>query len=138
MGTTNTNFVPNATGLDLGSPDQRWDGFFQNILVAGSINTGPQTSDSVQVLSTTQAVGFAGAVHTMILATSGGAGITLTLPTATAYAGQVIKVKKVDAGVGAVTITGSIDGLSSYPLTNQYQYVCLESGNGTWQVVGNN
>jgi len=138
MSTTNTDFLPNATGLNLGSPDQRWDGYFDDIVVTGSINTGPQTSDSVQVLSTSQAVGFAGAVHTMILATGGALGITLTLPSAAGYSGQVMKIKKTDASVGFVSISGSIDGNASYDLSNQYQYVNLEAGNGTWQVVGNN
>lgn len=138
MGTTNSDFLPNETGLNLGSPDQEWDGFFQDIVVSGSINTGPNTSDSLQQLSTSQTVGFAGAVHTAIEATGGVAGITLTLPLATFYTGRIIKIKKMDLTAGVITISGSIDGASSYVLINQYQYVVLEGGSSGWDVFGGN
>lgn len=49
MATTNTDFLPNTTGLNLGSPDQQWDGFFNDLsvtnLIAGvNITTGNATS----------------------------------------------------------------------------------------------
>jgi hypothetical protein len=138
MSTTTTDFLPNATGLNLGSPDQRWDGFFDDITVVGSINTGPRTADSVQQLSTSQVVGFAGAIHTFILATGGAIGISLTLPNPNFYSGQVMKIKKTDLTAGAITIVGSIDGSSSYALINQYQYVAVEAGGGLWSVVASN
>lgn len=138
MSTTNTDFLPNTTGLNLGSPDQRWDGFFDDITVVGNIN-GIRSADSVQILSTSQTVGFANAVHTMILATGGSfPGITLSLPNAALYPGQVMKIKKMDLTAGAVTISGSVDGAGSYALTNQYQFVALEAGGGSWNVVGGN
>lgn len=40
MGTTNTNFLPNETGLDLGSPTQQWDGFFDNLTVNDTFISG--------------------------------------------------------------------------------------------------
>ena len=73
--------------------------------------------------------------------TGGAGGITDVLPTAIGHAGQGFLVKKVDAGAGAVTIatTGgqTIDGLSTYVLTNQYQYVWVESDGANFQVIGN-
>lgn len=40
MGTSNTDFLPNATGLNLGSPDQEWDGFFNNVSIANNLTVG--------------------------------------------------------------------------------------------------
>ena len=142
MGTTNSDFLPNSTGLNLGSPDQQWDGYFEDIQVTGNINGTlvpiQLTADTVNIFSTNQTLAFSTAVNATVLATGGGAGIALTLPAATGLEGRTFRINKVDAGVGAVTVVGSIDGMANYPLTNQYQYVSLESGNGTWQVVGNN
>lgn len=138
MGTVNTNFLPNQTGLNLGSPDQRWNGFFGDILVTGSINGGFSSSDSVQIVSTSQSLGFANSIHTLILATGGVAGISLSLPSAALYSGRIMRIKKTDLSAGAVNLVGSIDGMGSYSLTNQYQFVCLESGNGAWNIVGAN
>lgn len=68
--------------------------------------------------------------------TGGASGITITLPTAVGNSGLTIKLLKIDAGVGAITILNSA---SSYPpLVNQYQYVVFESNGSGWYVVGNN
>lgn len=40
MGTTNSDFLPNESGLNLGSPDQQWDGFFKDVTVAGIFSSG--------------------------------------------------------------------------------------------------
>lgn len=40
MATINTDFLPNATGQDLGSPDQQWDGFFKDVKVTGNLFAG--------------------------------------------------------------------------------------------------
>lgn len=138
MGTTNTDFLPNTTGLNLGSPDQEWDGFFQDLVVTGSINGGLTSAESIQNLATSQAVGFALGVNTHIRATGGTLGITLTLPSPLNYAGRTMRFKKMDLTVGAVNLSGTIDGNSSYALTNQYQYVCVESSGSSWDIVGNN
>ncbi len=37
MATTNSDFLPNVTGLNLGSPDQMWDIYADNITVGGVI-----------------------------------------------------------------------------------------------------
>ena len=78
----------------------------------------------------------------LVKATGGAAGITLTLPTAVGRSGQIACIKKVDNGVGTVTIatTGSetVDGASTYLLVNQYQYVTVESDGSNWFVVANN
>lgn len=97
------------------------------------------SADSAQSVSTTQAISFLSALNTFVKATSGAGGITLTLPSAAAAAGQSIRIIKVDTGVGGVTLntTGgqTINGLSTYVLTNQWQTVSVESDNSNWIVV---
>lgn len=74
-----------------------------------------------------------------ILATGGAGGITVTLPSANSSSNVVI-VKKVDAGVGAITVardgTDTIDGATSISLASQYDTCLLISdGSGAWQRI---
>ena len=99
--------------------------------------------DSIQSISVSVTLGFAGAGNTLVKGTSGAGGITLTLISAVGIAGRSMKIIKIDSGVGAVTITPNgtqnINGVNaSYLLTNQYQYVVLESDGANWFVIGNN
>src|SRR5690606_8890680 len=61
----------------------------------------------------------------VVLATGGAGGITITLPTL--VNGMKFTVKKVDAGAGAVTVTGgaNIDGAASKVLAAQHERVTL-------------
>jgi hypothetical protein len=73
---------------------------------------------------------------TNILGTSGAGGITVTLPAAN-LAGQIIRIVKVDAGVGALTVSragsDTINGATSISLASQYDKCELISdGNGSW------
>lgn len=83
--------------------------------------------------------------HDGILATAGAGGITLTLPAASARAGLTYFIKRPssDTGAGSVVInragSDTIDGQTSYTLSNQRQYVKLSSdGTATWQIIGGN
>jgi|GEM_PF-3713469 len=81
----------------------------------------------------------------VVLATGGAGGIAVTLPAlADAYdaatqSGQVLLVKKVDAGAGAVTVDGSgaetIDGGANVPLANQYDTALLVAGPNEWSLA---
>lgn len=63
-----------------------------------------------------------------IEATAGASGITITLPTAaTANKGREIVIKKIDSAVGAVTISGTVDGISSPAIYVQYGEVTIVS-----------
>lgn len=99
-------------------------------------------ADSVQSLSSSQTIGFLGAFNTLVLATAGAPGITLTLPSAVGNSGQTVRLVMVDMGVGGVTIntTGgqTVSGRSNYALTNQWQYVQVESTNVNWVITANN
>jgi hypothetical protein len=104
----------------------------------GSVNV----QDSVQFISTTQAVGFLAATNTLIELTGGGAGITITLPSAVGVSGQTMRLVRIDAAAGAVTVntTGgqTISGRANWSLTNQWQYAQLESDNANWIVTAFN
>ena len=65
---------------------------------------------------------------------------TLTLPTAVNASGQIYTLKKVDSSANAVTISTTssqtIDGLSSYALSYQYQGLQVQSTNSNWVIIG--
>ena len=77
-------------------------------------------------------------IRTVVLATGGVGGITITLPNAAQGTGKVFVVKKTDAGIGAVTVAsagGTIDGATTYLLTTQNQRVQLVSDGTNWWIV---
>lgn len=85
----------------------------------------PYVYAAVRAVSTTQTL-LGG--DSIVLATGGAGGITLTLPGP--VSGKIYNIKKVDAGVGAITIntsSGTIDGAASKTLTTQYQSLTLAS-----------
>jgi hypothetical protein len=97
------------------------------------------TNDSVQNATISQTISFLGSTNTFIKATAGVLGITLTLPDSIGNSGQKVTVIMVDTGAGGVIInttnSETINGKSSYELTNQYQAVTIESDNANWFVV---
>jgi hypothetical protein len=84
------------------------------------------------------------AIETFEYSTAGASDITRTLPDVTTVSGFIVLVKKVDSGAGAVIVQGhgspadAIDGDTTWTLSNQHQYVRLQSDGTTWRVVGNN
>jgi hypothetical protein len=78
----------------------------------------------------------------LYLVTTGAGVITATLPTAVGISGQAIIIKKIDSGAGSVTIATTsaqtMDGLSTYQLTNQYQYVEVVSDGSNWVIIDAN
>jgi len=71
--------------------------------------------------------------------TTGSGVVTATLPLPSTCTGKIINVKKVDAGVGSVTVVGtpaSIDGNGSYVLNAQYQFVRVQSNGTSWDILG--
>lgn len=90
-----------------------------------------------------RAVAASGAVVSsdqILLATGGGAGITLTLPTASSMFRRTFTFKKVDAGAGAVTIDAAgaetIDGALTRVLAAQFDFVVIYSNGVSWDVIG--
>lgn len=64
---------------------------------------------------------------------------TVTLPTASANAGRVITVKKVDSGTGSVTLDGegseTIDGATTIILHNQFESVSIQCDGSSWHIT---
>ena len=85
----------------------------------------PYVYATVRSVSTTQSI-LSG--DSIILATGGAGGITLTLPAP--VSGKIFNIKKVDAGVGAITInttSGTIDGAASKTIYYQYDSLTFVS-----------
>lgn len=105
----------------------------------GGGGVGPDSTQSISVSST---VSFLTATNTLVDATAGAGGITLTLPDATTCAGQIIRVTMIDTGAGGVLLNPvggqQINNLSNYFLTNQFQYVQIESTGTAWRIIAAN
>jgi hypothetical protein len=74
-----------------------------------------------------------------VLGTGGAGGIQIDLPLAANNPGRVIVVKKVDAGVGAVTVAtqgaDSIDGAANQPIAAQWDKLMTQSDGTNWYVI---
>jgi hypothetical protein len=76
--------------------------------------------------------------HDIVEVTTGSSTITITLPTAVGIQGKPYCIKKVDSGTGSALIAGSIDGVTNYSLTQQWQFVEIYSDNANWKIKGKN
>jgi hypothetical protein len=97
------------------------------------------TDTSVQTVNSSTSIGLGGKLNTVVKATAGNAGITLTLPDATTIIGQIIRIIMMDVGDGGVnvvtTATQTINNFMSYLLSNQFQSITLESDGENWIIV---
>jgi len=74
----------------------------------------------------------------IILVTTGGGGVTITLPTAGSASGRIYQIKKVDSGAGTLTVSGNgsnIDGASTITTATQYQSFTVVSDGTQWWAV---
>jgi hypothetical protein len=75
---------------------------------------------------------------TLYRVTTAASTITVTLPTAIGFSGQAFIVKKIDSGVGTAILTPvggqTIDGLASFTLSAQGQFMGLVSNGATWDI----
>lgn len=88
---------------------------------------------NVRSVSTTQSLTNGDSI---ILATAGVSGITLTLPAPTA--GKIFNIKKVDSAVGIVTISpssGTIDGAANKTISIQYASLTITSDGTNFFVI---
>ena len=103
---------------------------------------GAGAPDSTQQVSVSSTVSFLGSNNTLVDATAGAGGITLTLPDAAASTGQIIRVTMIDTGVGGVLLqpVGGqlINDMSNVLLTNQWQYAQIESNGSNWRIIAAN
>jgi hypothetical protein len=126
MGTFNANILPTATGLDLGSSNQRWDGNIQTLDVAGNATiTGNATiSGTLAVTGTT--------THTGAVTLSGGitSGAAIATPTITSPV-----INGTPSGTGIPTLTlkkGS--GVGTYT-TASASFVDVDATNLSYTVT---
>lgn len=134
MTTYNTNLLPAQPGLDLGSLVQPWDGFFQNLYLAGVIiyagsqlntvtwSAAPDFDFSLgqsqlivlsgDVASSTVSNPVAGIPYTFIIRQDSTGGWTFVWPTN--FLGATIP----DTGIGVTTVQQFIyDGTDFYPVS---------------------
>ncbi len=75
--------------------------------------------------------------HDFVKCTGGSLGISVTLPSSP-RTGQQYTIKKVDTGIGEVTVVGTIDGDTNYGLISEGQYVVVVWDGSAWNIIGNN
>ena len=128
-----------ASGVDL-----TWSGSVTahkgKLIVIGDVSGG--AGDVLGFISTAVNLALGTSdVNKVVRATGGGGGITITLPDPTdvGVIGRRIYVKKVDAGVGAITIAQfaaeTIDGLASVVISAQYQVLEVVSDGSNWHIL---
>ena len=94
------------------------------------ILTRPQAVVANTTLTTT---------NNVVLVTTGAGNKTITLPHALDNASRVYTVKKVDAGIGTVTVTAvgtdTIDGAATVVLLAQWNTVTIISDGANWYKI---
>lgn len=102
-----------------------------NVAFTGSMRLGLVTITTATTLAITNSE------YRAADATAGAFNVTLPATTTTGYR---FTIKKIDATANAVTILGTIDGVTNYVLSTQWKYVTLVSTvtSGVWYIVGNN
>jgi len=95
-----------------------------------------QQSITYPIASKTSNYGPGFGDHTII---ASGVGTTITLPDATLRAGIKFIIKRVDAS-NAITVnttnSQTIDGVTSLPLSANYEAITVQSDASNWQVIG--
>ncbi len=152
-----------TTGLRIGTATTQKLGFFNATPVVQQTattdlgtalsNLGLRAAGTAYPITTSGNVAFTGSMRKSVTSRTGAVTLTtsnseyqaadatsgaftITLP-ATATAGYIYTIKKVDASANAVTVAGTIDGVTNYVLSNQYDSVTVISTttSGTWYTV---
>lgn len=101
------------------------------VITGGAIQTPSATKTGNYTLTGTDSSIFGDA-------TSGA--ITLTLPDATLAPGRLYRLKKIDSSANTVTVattsSQTIDGATTYVLSNQYDSIVVLSDNANWKLFG--
>lgn len=103
-------------------------------LIAALIPAGG-SSPSTGNLSTITNSYSIGPTDVTILANAAGGAISVTLPSPLTYFGRFLNIKKIDASTNAVSLSGSVDGSSTYSLNFTNQSVTLQGAGTFWAVL---
>lgn len=152
-----------TTGLTIGTATTQKLGFFNATPVVRQTattdlgtalsNLGLRAAGTAYPITTSGNVAFTGSMRKSITNRTGAvtlttsnaeyqtadatsAAFTITLP-ATTTSGYMFTIKKIDSSANAVTVAGTIDGVTNYVLSNQYDSVTVVSTttSGTWYTV---
>jgi len=110
-----------------------------SIIIAQYITSATSTGNIYNPISTkTTAYTISGATDSYIRADATSGAFNVTLPTASSFTGFEYIIKKTDVSANAVTVVGTIDGVTNYLLSTQYKYLRVRSNGTNWDNVGNN
>ena len=102
---------------------------------------GTNTAWAFPSLSTKTSAYTLTSTDSTILGNATSADFTLTLPTAVGTTGKTYVIKKTDSSTNAVTIgttsSQTIDGNTTYAISNQWGGVTLQSDGSNWLIIGN-
>ena len=102
---------------------------------------GTNTAWAFPSLSTKTSAYTLTSTDSTILGNATSAAFTLTLPTAVGTTGKTYVIKKTDSSTNAVTIgttsSQTIDGNTTYAISNQWGGVTLQSDGSNWLIIGN-
>jgi len=113
----------------------------KNVIAGGALAGGATkvtVEKGLRVFRSTAADGAILLTDDVVFGTGGAGGITLTLPSVSFSRGMTFTVMKVDAGVGAVTVSGggpTINGVASVMLAAQYVFMNFYSDGTSWFVL---
>jgi hypothetical protein len=125
--TTNERFrITGAGSVGVNNPSPS-----STLMVRGSLATSISTKAGSATLAATD-------FSTMCNNTTGA--VTMTLPTAAGIAGRIYILKKTSAAGNNVTVAGyngveTIDGSTTFAITNQYSYLMIQSDGTNWYIL---
>ena len=107
------------------------------------VNNAPATitweNNSLVTIGWTNNIYLVTANNATILVNCSIEAMSIQLPAAASVSGQQYKVKKIDSGANAATITTTssqtIDGSTTYPLPSQYNSATVQSDGSNWWVT---
>ena len=141
MGTYAANILPNANGLDLGSPGQRWDAFIRDLSITGTL-AGPITLSSGDFLpangNTTQSLGSSLAPWNAVLNTATVTSIATKKFNNIRYADQFTGATadvQINAAIVDLPSTGGIVDCRGYGATTQNIAATVNVGTTTQTVT---
>lgn len=115
-----TSIAPGTSGNVLKSDGTSW-------------TSGTFTTANLAVTSKTANYTATGSDDVILCDATSGA-FTITLPSAASNTGKVLRLKKTDSSTNAVTISGTVDGITSRALDSQYETLTTFSDGTNWRV----